>query len=75
MDSVPFKKDMNMKNTVPHLMGFFLILFSSAALLMMAGGGWSPRDLPILHMSLVLLGASIILAGFSHRRTALSLSA
>ncbi|WP_370005268.1 sensor histidine kinase [Methanothermobacter sp. KEPCO 2] len=74
MEYVPFKKDLNMKNTVPHLMGFFLILFSSVALLMMAGGGGSPRELPILHMSLVLLGASIILAGFSHRRTALSLS-
>ncbi|MDI9615060.1 histidine kinase dimerization/phosphoacceptor domain -containing protein [Methanothermobacter sp.] len=74
MEFVPSKKDMKMKNTVPHLMGFFLILFSSVALLMMAGGGWSPEDLPTLHMSLVLLGASIILAGFSHRRTALSLS-
>ena len=74
MEYVPFKKDLNMKNTVPHLMGFFLILLSSAVLLMMAGGGWSPWDLPIIHMSLVLLGASIILACFSHRRTALSLS-
>ncbi|MGB9838633.1 hypothetical protein [Methanothermobacter sp.] len=74
MEFVPFKKDLTMKNTVPHLMGFFLILVSSAALLMMAGRGWSYMDLPIFHMGLLLLGASIILAGFSHRITALFLS-